>query len=65
MLRPGLTGRTRKAPFLRLTLDSTSISQFLIHHVEQWLARPESFILLNEKLHGIVQPIRRMVRAVG
>jgi hypothetical protein len=26
MLRPGLTGRTRKVPFLRLTLDSSHLN---------------------------------------
>src|SRR5271157_58119 len=41
-----------------------SISQFLIHDIEQGFALPKSFILIDEKLHRIVQPVRCVVRAM-
>src|SRR5580698_9083800 len=55
----------RMRPNAQVRMESWElVSKFLVHDVEQRLALPEPLELRDEKPHGIVQPVGRVVGTV-
>src|ERR1700756_2379806 len=41
------------------------VAELLVDHVAQWLATAKAFELFDEQLHRLIEPVRRVVCAMG